>query len=417
MASGTLDTRYFHWDDLQRRDPPEGLSREDWWVCLKLRRRSEYRQIPLCDKEGSPFQWAMPDPVPERLHEIDKQAAGTIQMPEAIVNPETRNSYLIRSLFEEGITSSLLEGAATTRQQGKEMLSTGREPRSTDERMILNNYRAMRRIGELRREPLTRELVLSIHREITADTLEDPATSGRLRRATDLPVFVSDDQERTFYVPPPPDSLEDRMACMCDFANGQSVGQSFIHPVLRSIMLHFWLAYDHPFVDGNGRTARALFYWSMLHHGYWLFEFVSISQVLLKAPTKYARAFLLTESDDNDLTYFLLHHLDVITRSLDALNEYVQRKTKEIHHLEVQLKGLSHLNYRQRALMADALRHPHRRYTIGSHQVCHDVVYATARTDLLDLERRGLLRAIKVGRRRHYLPVNDLSTLLQKMDQ
>ena len=62
------------------------------------------------------------------------------------------------------------------------------------------------------------------------------------------------------------------------------IAGGFIHPMIRSIILHFWLAYDHPFVDGNGRTARALFYWSMLRHGYWLFEFISISQIILKGP-------------------------------------------------------------------------------------------------------------------------------------
>ena len=96
----------------------------------------------------------------------------------------------------------------------------------------------------------------------------------------------------------------ERMGLMCDFANSKTP-EGFVHPVLRSIILHFWLAYDHPFVDGNGRVARALFYWSMLRHGYWLFEFVSISQIILKAPVKYGRAFLYTETDDNDLTYFI----------------------------------------------------------------------------------------------------------------
>ena len=65
----------------------------------------------------------------------------------------------------------------------------------------------------------------------------------------------------------------------------------FLHPVIRSILLHFWVAYDHPFVDGNGRNARALFYWSMLRHGFWLAEFFSISHEILKAPRKYYRAF------------------------------------------------------------------------------------------------------------------------------
>ena len=114
--------------------------------------------------------------------------------------------------------------------------------------------------------------------------------------------------DEIFHDPPPAEQLDERMAAMCDFANGK-IPNHFIHPVVRAIILHFWLAYDHPFVDGNGRTARALFYWLMLRNNYWLFEFISISQIIRKAPIKYGRAFLYTETDDNDLTYFILYHL------------------------------------------------------------------------------------------------------------
>ena len=138
-----------------------------------------------------------------------------------------------------------------------------------------------------------------------------------------------------------------RMDAMCDFANEQEKSAGFIHPVIRSIILHFWLAYDHPFVDGNGRTARTLFYWSMLRHGYWLFEFVSISSIILNAPGKYERAFLYTETDDNDLTYFILYHLKIMDQAIQALHAYVQRKTEEIKDIEKRLKGMSVLNHRQ----------------------------------------------------------------------
>ena len=135
-----------------------------------------------------------------------------------------------------------------------------------------------------------------------------------------------------------------RMKAMCDFANGETP-DFFIHPVIRAIMLHFWLAYDHPFVDGNGRTARALFYWSMLRARYTLFEFISISQILLRAPVRYAKAFLHTETDENDLTYFILHQTEVIEEAVQALHDYVTRKTVELREAEHYLRGLQGLNH------------------------------------------------------------------------
>jgi Fic family protein len=193
--------------------------------------------------------------------------------------------------------------------------------------------------------------------------------------------------------------------------------KTFVHPVIRSILLHFWLAYDHPFKDGNGRTARALFYWSMLRHGYWMCEFISISQIIRRAPAQYYRAFLHTETDDNDLTYFLLHQIEVLRRAIQQLHEYIKRKTTELRMLEQELRGMRFLNHRQRALISHGLRHAGARYTIHSHQSSHDVVYETARSDLMDLADRGLLDRRKMGRTWVFSPPRDRHERLTADDE
>ena len=157
---------------------------------------------------------------------------------------------------------------------------------------------------------------------------------------------------------------------MCEFANG-AIPHFFIHPVIRSILLHFWIGYDHPFVDGNGRTARVLFYWSMLRHKYWLFEFISISDILRRAPARYYRAFLYSENDDNDATYFIVHQAEVIRRAIENLHAYIDRKTGELRDSEKLLRGWEHLNHRQVALLAHALRHPGTFYSVEGHMRSH----------------------------------------------
>ena len=335
-------------------------------------------------------------------------------MPEQITNPDTRDQYYVNSLVREAITSSQLEGAATTRVVAKEMIRTGRAPRDKSEQMILNNFRTMQQIRRLKDEPVTKQIVLDLHRIATEKTLTDESGAGRFRNANE-PVVVADMYNEVFHTPPPVEQLAERMAVMCDFANSKTPGE-FIHPVLRSIILHFWLAYDHPFVDGNGRVARALFYWSMLRHNYWLFEFISISQIILEAPIKYTRAFLYTETDDNDLTYFIIQQLDVIRRAMKELHDYIERKTAALQAVESRLHGITVLNHRQQALISHALRHPNQRYTFKSHQMSHNVVYQTARTDLLDLESRHLLVSRKVGRTWHFTPVQDLEEKLSRLE-
>lgn len=407
-----LEDRYYHWDKLRHLRPPLGLSHEEWWVCLKLRRGR--KAIPMRDKDSNTFGYALADQVSRSIREIDLRSAGTITVPGPITDPDTRDRYIVKSLIDEAITSSQLEGAATTRPVARDMIRSGRQPRDRSEQMILNNYRTMQQIRKLQDEPLSKQMVLDLHKLVTTDTLDKPDAAGRFRYA-DEEISVGDDYGQTFHVPPPADQLDERVDAMCAFANGETPNE-FVHPAVRSIILHFWLAYDHPFVDGNGRTARALFYWSMLHNGFWLCEFISISEIILKGPSKYARAFLYTETDGNDLTYFLLYHLDILKRAFDRLFEYIERKTRERKAVESKLHGLRVLNHRQQALIGHALRHPEYDYTIESHRVSHNVVYETARTDLLDLADRGLVEKRKVAREWHFTPVAELERKLSDLD-
>jgi len=404
---------YIHWDKLRRRKLQEGVTHMQMWGRLKLDRAGSLKPIPLLGTDGLPFQFCVPSSVQEALHKIDSGGGGWISFPEQITNPQTRDRYLIRSMIEESITSSQLEGAATTREVAKELIRTNRAPQTKGEQMIVNNYATMQKIKALKDEKLTPDMVFGIHREVTFKTLKDESKAGTFRSADDN-VYVGDDYGEVFHEPPHASTLEHRLDQMCAFANGDTPG-FFIHPVLRAIMLHFWLAYDHPFVDGIGRTARALFYWKMLNHGYWLFEYISISQILLKAPAKYYRSFLYTETDENDLTYFVDAQTRVIQKAILDLHDYLDRKTKEFQDALAYIRGKQHFNHRQIDLLRHALKHPYHRYTIQGHMRSHGIVYQTARTDLLELNEMGLVTKSKLGRALTFTPMDDIQERLREL--
>ncbi len=407
---------YPPWDKVRHLKPPDGLTTEQWWAGIKFARRTALRALPLADTDRTPFTYALPDAVLRLLQVIDQRCSGEVAMDEVVTTDgQAMQQYLVNSLMEEAIRSSQLEGAVTSRQVAKELLRSGREPRDRSERMILNNYRALTFMREQAGEPLTPGLVLELQRILTEGTLDEPDTAGRLQRpAEERVVVVNRDDGKVLHVPPPAVELPDRLQAMCDFANEPDDGDRFVHPVVRAILLHFWLGYDHPFVDGNGRTARALFYWYMRRRRYWLVEYLSISRILRDAPSKYNRSYLHSEVDDNDATYFLLYQLEVIERAIREFYGYLRHKTEQIRAVEHLIADAPDFNHRQIALLGDALRHPDRQYTIGAHASHYRVTHETARTDLAVLAERDLLHRVRSGKPHRFTVPADLERRLRQ---
>jgi Fic family protein len=412
-----LDPDYLHWDNLRHREPPAGLTHEEWWCGIKLARASGLRPIPLTDTTGQPFSYSVPDSVFRQLHYVDQHCSGEIAMPEVVTTDEqARHHYLVNSLMEEAIRSSQLEGASTSRRVAKELLRSGRQPKDRSERMIRNNYLALQFMRTVD-DKLTPNVIIELQRILTDGTLENADAAGRIQGPQDDRIAVYDNIDGTLvHTPPPAEQLPRRLMALCDFANEGDDSEPFIHPVVRGIIVHFWLAYDHPFEDGNGRTARALFYWYMRIRGYWLVEYLSISRILRDAPAQYGRAFLLTETDDRDVTYFLDYQLGVIERAVRELHKYLDRKVEELRRVKQLVQRSAAFNHRQLALLGYALRNPDEPFTFRTHAQSHDVTHETARTDLLALEEHGLLNRRTVRGRYVFRAADDLADRLQRVD-
>ncbi len=406
--------RYLHWEDLKRRKPPEGLTPEEHWAATKLARMAKSQPTPFLDKNGVNFRFCETDAVRRLAHFIDSEARGSIALPSKQLERDTGERYLVRSLVEEPFNSSVLEGAATTREIAKKLIREKETPRTKDERMVLNNYFAMQLIKENCDVPLTPDFVLQLHRTITENTLTNPSKAGAFR--SDEDDIAVTDEEQILHTPPPAHELPERLERLCDFANEQIDAKHFVHPILRAIILHFMLGYDHPFVDGNGRTARALFYWSVLRSNYWLLEYVSISRVIKKAPTKYGMAYLHTETDGADLTYFIIHQLGIVKNAIEDVQLYLAKKAEELNQLQnlISRKGEGQIfNHRQIQILNEAIRNPKSTFTIAEHEKFHRVSYLTARKDLERLFDERLLKKKKKAQTSIYSPSEKFQEILQ----
>lgn len=281
--------------------------------------------------------------------------------------------------MEEAISSSQMEGASTTRKVAKEMLRKAISPRSKSEQMIFNNYRTIQFIVEHKSEELTPALLQHIHALMTAKTLDNQEDAGRYR-TNDEVVVANAITHEVVHTPPSHTCIPAFVDELCRFFNEREA-PVFIHPVIRGIIIHFMIAYVHPFVDGNGRTARALFYWYMLRRGYWLTEYLSISRVIARSKKSYEKSYLYTEADDNDMGYFIAYNLHVLEVAFRELQQYIQRKINQKQHLS-QLLHLGNINERQAEILRILLNEPNKVLTVKELQSRFGVTHPTAKRDI-----------------------------------
>jgi Fic family protein len=369
----------------------------------------------MADVYPLPFSLVTLPAIQRRLHDLDRTNVARDLLAN-VGDQEAITEYRVRQLIEEAISSSMIEGARpTTRELARQMVREQRAPESRDERMIFNNWRAMQRMLEIRDEQraLTLDDVLELHRILGEDALEVPDAAGKLRGA-EHDVVVTDIENNVWHTPPPAEGLPQRLAALLRFANGEEQeGTAFIHPVVRAIVVHFWIGYEHPFRDGNGRIARALYYWCMLRNGYEMAEFLSISGPIDRSPKAYYVAFANVESDGGDLTYFVLHQLEVMRLALEELVGHLEDRASNLQQLARTVAGFDQLNHRQRTLLQHAIRHPSESYTIEGHAASHHVHYQTARADLIDLAKRGYFDPLRIGKGKRFAPSKSLAKKLK----
>lgn len=398
--------RYLSWDELRRRPRPPELSAEEAWLALLFERVRFRRPLPhLVDGRRRPWDFWLTDTLLERGTYFERTARDPmgVASPRAPVT-EGAEALRLAALREEAIWSSLIEGAATTRRAGEEMLRHGRRPQNRGEQMILNNFRTMEWLREAVCSPLTPETVLEIHHRITEGCLDDPDDAGRLQSPGEKRVVVQDAEGATLHTPPPAEELPERLQRLCAFANAD---RPFLPSVIRASLLHFQLAFDHPFVDGNGRTARALFYWLMLREGHEIASFVTISEEIGRSKAAYGVAYLRTEVE-RDVGHFVSYNVGLYERAVAALHDFAAAHKERVQRAEESLPHLHNLNGRQRLLLRHALRHSRRHYSANEHAALHAVTHQSAMNDLRALERLGYLRARRVGKSWHFTAVSDL---------
>jgi len=397
---------YLHWDGFITRARTFKANKEISYLVLKMK-RSLTAHDRLVDEFGQPFLYTE-NGLMAKLHEISKMITFDHLN---IATAQDKHRHLAKGVtMEEAISSAQLEGAVTTRKVAKQMLETGREPKNVSEQMIVNNWNLIQSTQEHKDDALSLELIFLFNQIATEDALENGHSAGEIRNAA---VFVKNIVTGdTVHEPPPYEQIETMLAMICDYANAEHrLGGEFIHPIIKACVLHFMIGYIHPFFDGNGRTARALFYWYMLKSGYENFRYISISALLKAAPKKYMKSFLYTETDENDLTHFIDYQLSIIIRALERFTQYVRDKVAELHNAIEAIKTsplYDRLSLHHITILEKALKHSGRTFTVKEIENDFNVSSTAARGYLDKLAEMDLLIKFKLsGRTQGYIaPAN-----------
>lgn len=401
----SINSEYLYWDKVKYKKTT--LTSLELWTAVKFSRLLKRQYIGFGKYI---FSFTSTDYMLKMLHNFDLNIGGSLGSNVGIVETD-KSKYLISSIMEEAISSSQMEGAATTRKKAKEMLQKELKPKNKSEQMILNNYETIQYITQHRNDDLSLENLLYIHSLITKNTLDKPQDEGLLRSNDDIYV-VNHTTSEVVHQPPHYGEVNDLLTALCDFFNKDS--GDFIHPIIKGIIIHFMIAWIHPFSDGNGRTARTLFYWYMLKKGYWLTEYLSISRIIKDTKNQYEKAYLYTENDENDLTYFVTYHLKTMEKAFDALKEYIRRKQKEAKHAAQFLK-IPNINERQAQIIKLLHEESDRVLNIKEMENRFQVSNFTARSDLKGLEELGFLTIIQVNKiKQSFIKSTDFDKILKK---
>ena len=407
-----INRKYLYWNDVKYRKV-EGVSPLELWGIVRLSRLSLYAFIWTNHRICVP----MTNHMQEMCHDFDMNFGG-LWGTDSIIPKEGREKYLTSSIMEEAIASSQIEGASTTRKVAKDMLRRNQSPRNRAEQMIHNNYVAIRYITENKSADLTVDIILRLHEIMTENTLDNVEDAGRFRLNNDVVVADSISGE-VVHTPPDFRQIPGFIDSLCAFANANdnNGGKYFLHPIIKALTIHFLVAYYHPFVDGNGRTARALFYWYMLKSGYWLTEYLSISRIIYRSKVSYEKAFEYAEHDGNDIGYFIVYNLRVLKLAFEELKNYIETKIAQKQR-SYTILSIGGINHRQATILSMFRDNPTMVLAVNDLVAKFGVSKPTVNKDIVHLVERGLLKKIPINQKQsNYVKGPDFDSVVNSQEE
>ncbi|MFY8299486.1 Fic family protein [Pseudoalteromonas sp. SS15] len=268
--------------------------------------------------------------------------------------------------------------------------------------MNIGNFKMMQFAWKNSHKRLSIELIQEMH-QVGVENIDDEKYHPGVFRQTD-DVEVADSEGNTVHTPPPAERIDERLEQFFEWVNQDNQDEEsnqFMHPLIKAIVMHFVIGFEHLFRDGNGRVARSLFYWFMFKNDYAAFRYIAISVLLKAAPIQYGKSYLYTESDELDLTYFIDYQCKIITRAISEFKLAYETNLKESEAFSRWLWDsglLSKLNDKQKTIVMVAKNGKSQKFTAVNVKENLGCSYNAARNALNGLVELNLFDKVKEGK-------------------
>jgi Fic family protein len=250
-----------------------------------------------------------------------------------------RRDALLRSAH----SSTAIEGNPLTLEEVS-ALAAGREIMVSrkDKQEVLNYLEALDRIPEFaKRTPFRSKDFLEIHRVVTKETLENPKDEGIIRKQQ---VFVGNRiTGEVVYMPPPTEEVPKLVDNFLKWLNSNELNE--MDSVIQAGITHYEIARIHPFIDGNGRTARVMASLVLYKQGFDLKRYFALDDYYDQDRRSYYAALKNVDQKTLDLTGWLEYFTEGVAVSLKTVKEKVIGLSKDIKILKE--KGQIALTERQ----------------------------------------------------------------------
>jgi len=310
--------------------------------------------------------------------------------------PKWEVSLRREALLRSAHSSTAIEGNPLTLEQVSE-LAAGRDimVRRKDKKEVLNYLEALEKIPEFaERKPFKLSDLLELHKLVTRDTLENPADEGSLRNQQVAVVNRATGQ--IIFMPPPTDRVGALVEEFLEWFNSEEVNE--IDPVLEAGLAHYELVRIHPFVDGNGRTARVMASIVLFKRAFDIKRFFALDDYYDKDRRAYYAALKTVDQDSLDLTGWLEYFTEGVAVSLKAVEDKVIGLSQDIKFLKE--RGQIALTDRQVKIVEMLLQNE--KLTIGQVKDLFGFSRQMALKEMTKLVDLGVVRPKGRGRGAYY---------------